>query len=269
MAWTDAEMGDDQAQAAYLAAGESGSHEPATAQDFAGMLRQRAIDTLTADGHGTCTMLKQARYVPESGAVVCGCGEFVPWSDDPESPPWAEGERSDAAEAREFDGPIGDGRQGPAAPPATRPGGTLTYEASDPIASTLALIDPSEVYTPEDVERHILDTLWRLETGQLFEREAVEGHYRAKLAFDRKFNLRTVANKDLRTDQCKAQSMIDCDPEYEAMINAEMVMKAVKATMHNLRSVLSGYQSTARSVGATYQAGGSQGGPPQRDRSPW
>jgi hypothetical protein len=35
---------------------------------------------------------------------------------------------------------------------------------------------------------------------------------------------------------------------------------AVKATMHNLRAVLSGYQSTARSVGVAYQAGGSPAG---------
>lgn len=237
--------------------------EQNTAQDLAGMLKQQAVKILTQAGHAHCPMLKEARYVPESGAVVCGCGEFEPHSEDPDNPPWASEEPSG------FDGPIGDGQQGPASPPAVRPGGTIAYEAQDPIRSTLDLIDPSQVYTPEDVERHILDTLWRLETGQLAERQSVEQYYAAKQAFDRKFFAQTIVHQDLRTDQCKAQSMVDCEDEYAKMLTAEMVAKAIKATMHNLRSVLSGYQSTARSVGSAYQAGGSQGGPPQRDRSPW
>lgn len=255
MAWDD-----ESAQAGYFG-GESN-----TAQDIAGVLSARLISILAASGHKACDMLPRARYLADSGAVVCGCGAFAPWSEDPDQPPW------EASEPGGFDGPIGDGQQGPTLglpAPAHPAGGTLTYEAADPIASTLALIDPSEVYTPEDVERHILDTLWRLETGQLFERQSVEEYYRAKLAFDRKFNARMIENGGLRTDQCKAQSMVDCDPELIAMSIAEMVAKAVKATMHNLRSVLSGYQSTARSVGATYQAGGSQGGPPKREESPW
>lgn len=249
---------------------DNSDHGQSTSGEYATVLKARMRDVLMQSGHRQCEYLSQASYDPASGSVVCGCGVFEPWpQDQPQSPPWDEGERSDAAEGREFDGPIGDGQQGPAGPPPARRAGNTVAEAADPIRSTLALIDTSQLYTPDDVERHILDTLFRLETGQLFERESVTRYYDAKQLFDRKFFAKTVEHKALRTDQCKAQAMVDCDPEYAAMLEAEMVMKAVKATMHNLRAVLSGYQSTARSVGATYNAGGSQGAAPPRDRSPW
>lgn len=236
--------------------------EQNTAQDLGGALRRAIVRTLENGGHAACEYLEKARIDPASGMVVCGCGVFEMWQQQndrgPDNPPWSPA-----------DGDYANAGQEPAAPPAVRPGGTIAYEAQDPIRSTLDLIDPSQVYTPEDVERHILDTLWRLETGQLAERQSVEQYYAAKQAFDRKFFAQTIVHQDLRTDQCKAQSMVDCEDEYAKMLTAEMVAKAIKATMHNLRSVLSGYQSTARSVGSAYQAGGSQGGPPQRDRSPW
>lgn len=241
------------------AEGHAADQYQSTAQDIAGMLRARAVAIITAAGHTDCPMVQQARYIPESGAVVCGCGEFEPWSEDPESPPWAPGERSDAAEAAEMDLPA------PGHPKA----GTAVAVAADPIRSTLALIDPTEVYGPEDVERHILDTLYRLETGALFERETVVKAWETEQAFTTKFNARQLVNAHLRTDLCKAQSMTDCVEEHAAMAEAKMMKDAVKQTMHNLRAVLTGYQSAARSVGSAYQAGGSQGAPPQRDGRPW
>lgn len=238
---------DDEGAEAY-AAGD-------TAQDIAGVLKARLVSILTASGHGVCDLLDAAQYKPDSGAVICGCGQFAPWSDDPDNPPWeATAEQNDATHR---------------AMTTSQKGGALTYEPSDPIRSTLALIDPTELYTPDDVERHILDTLYRLETGQLFERESVTKYYGAKQAFDLKFAACMVSSKGGAADVRKAQATLDCAEEYAALNDAEMVMKAVKATMHNLRSVITGYQSVAKSVAQTYQAGGSQGAPPQRERSPW
>jgi len=225
-----------------------------TAQDYAALLKREAMKILAEAGHADCSMLASARYVPESGAVVCGCGEFEPWSDSPDSPPWEPTADDDRAAFSE--------------PPAPRPGGALTYEAQDPIRSTLALIDPSQIYTPEEVERHILDTLYRLETGQLAERKSVELLFKTKQAFDLKFNACIATSSGGAADIRKAMAMNDCSDEYAAMLEAEMVAKAIKATMHNLRSVITGYQSVAKSVTASYQAGGSQGGPPQSGR-PW
>lgn len=245
----------------------AGEAQP-TAGDYARLLLARAVSILTAAGHRDCEYLQQARYEPASGAVVCGCGEFEPWSEDPETPPWAPGERSDAAESAQvqLDADAADRAAGRA---LQQRGGTAVAEAADPIRSTLALIDPTEVYGPEDVERHILDTLYRLETGALFERETVVKAYETAQAFDLKYNACIATSTGGSADVRKAMAMNDCATEYAAMMEAKMLKEAVKQTMHNLRAVLSGYQSTARSVGSAYQAGGSQGGPPQRTGRPW
>lgn len=249
--------------------------QPATAQDMAGVLKARCITILAASGHRVCDLLDGAHYRPDSGAVICGCGQFAPWSDDPDrNPPWESSTAENDAvhrgmqAAQEQRETLESGGLGLPAPGHPK-GGALTYEAQDPIRSTLALIDPTEMYTPDDVERHILDTLYRLETGQLFERASVEKFYAAKQAFDLKYAACMVSSKGGAADVRKAQATVDCAQEYAALNDAEMVLKAVKATMHNLRSVITGYQSVAKSVAQTYQAGGSQGAPPQRERSPW
>jgi hypothetical protein len=255
--------------------GHARDHEGAdTAQDIAGALKSKLISVLAASGHGACDLLADAQYRPDSGAVICGCGQFAPWSDDPASPPWeATREENDAvyrgmqaaADQREA---LESNTMGLPAPGQPR-GGALAYEPADPIRSTLALIDPTEVYGPEDVERHILDVLYRLETGALMERETIQVAYRTAQAFDTKYNAYVAANTGGAADVRKASAMVHCQHENDAMIDAKMLKEAVKQTMHNLRAVLSGYQSTARSVGSTYQAGGSQGAPPKRDGSPW
>lgn len=244
-----------------------GERAQPTAGDYASLLLARAISILTAAGHGACEYLKQAKYVPESGAVVCGCGEFEPWSDDPETPPWTPEERPDAAEAGQ--GGVANAADRAAGRALQQRGGSAVAEAADPIRSTLALIDPTEVYGPEDVERHILDTLYRLETGALFERETVVKAYETAQAFDLKYNACIATSTGGSADVRKAMAMNDCAAEYSAMMEAKMLKEAVKQTMHNLRAVLSGYQSTARSVGSAYQAGGSQGAPPSRTGRPW
>lgn len=211
------------------------------AETYAAELKQRCLTVLHDVEHLPCEWSDAARYEPDSGAVVCGCGEFA--------------EMPDGLQAT-VDGEA-------AGTPIVAKGGTLTYEARDPIDSTLALIDPSEVYSPVDVERHILDVLARLETGALFERETVRAEYDAKTAFERAYWRALNASTEGSADRRKADAMVQCEQLHEALIQAEFLAKAAKATMHNLRAVLSGYQSTARSVGAAYQAGGSQGGVPR------
>lgn len=243
--------------------------EEPTAGEYASQLAQRVRAVLAAEGHTECALLGQATYDAASGCAVCGCGVFgLLDGNQPDSPPWDVNERSDAAESAQLweDADAAD-RAANAA--LAQRGGTPPVQAADPISSTLALIDPTEVYGPEDVERHILDTLWRLETGALFERETVIKAWETEQAFTAKFNARVLVNGGLRTDLCKAQSMVDCAEEQAAMAEAKMMKEAVKQTMHNLRAVLSGYQSTARSVGSAYQAGGSQGAPPNRTGRPW
>lgn len=183
--------------------------------------------------HTDCEYLPRAKFDTVSEAVVCGCGEY------------------NSITAIEFANLVDD---------TNRALAVQGVAAKDPIAATLALIDPSEVYTPEEVERHILDVLARLETGGLFERETVVQAYESEQAFDMAY-YRAFHQSEQSSDQKrKADAMVKCEQEYTAMMQAKMLREAVKSTMHNLRAVLSGYQSTSRSIQATYQAGGSPGG---------
>ncbi len=205
------------------------------ALDIATELQERCRESLRAAGHGECEYLERASYNPEAGAVVCGCGVFVDMI--------------------------------PGAPPAVRPSAELVaqppalVQARDPIEATLALIDPAEQYTPVDVERHILEVLYRLETGALFERETIRQHHLAEVAFERAYWRAHDASQASAADRRKADAMTKCEAEHLALMEAKYLKEAAKQTMHNLRAVLSGYQSTARSVGAAYQAGGSNGRP--------
>lgn len=209
--------------------------------EYARQMTALCRSTLERNGHTDCNMLARAHWLPDSQRVMCGCGAFA---DAPEL-------------AEEQPTPDGTGvvRLGP--------GGELEYEPRDPIESALALIDPTHIYTPEEVERHILDVLARLECGALFERQTVERHHRAVDAWDRAFFRAINTSQATSADKRKAEAMVACDDAglSREKFEAEMVREAAKSTMHNLRSVLSGYQSVARSVGVMYQAGGSPGRP--------
>lgn len=204
-----------------------------TAQDYAAQLGQWCRRMLASAGHTSCSYLGTARYIPESGMVTCGCGEFTETSGDP------------------------------AAGTTVAPiGGTVPYTATDPIQSVLALIDASQIYTPDEVERHILDVLARLERGALFERECIRAKELAMADFDRLYWATIHTSEQSSELRRKAEAEVACEKAglTAARNEAKMMADAIKATMHNLRAVLSGYQSTAKSVTATYQAGGSPSG---------
>lgn len=130
--------------------------------------------------------------------------------------------------------------------------------AADPVQPGLPLIDPSEIATPEQLEAHLLDVIQRLETGQLFERECIEAEYTARLAWELA-KAKQIAKGGAAADVRMAAALAEHGDLFEKYLRAEMMRKATQAAMHNCRSMLSGYQTVARSVLTTYQAGGSPG----------
>jgi hypothetical protein len=138
--------------------------------------------------------------------------------------------------------------------------------ASDPVYPGLPMIDPSQIATPADLEAHLLDVIVRLERGQMFEREAIEAEYNARLAWELA-RARSIATGGGAADVREARALTDNEELYETYRRAEMMRKATQAAMHNCRSQLSGYQSVARSVLATYGAGGSPGPATSRGRN--
>lgn len=128
-------------------------------------------------------------------------------------------------------------------------------DLADPVSSALpAPLDPTEVYTPHDVELAIVDILGRLERGEYFLRQQIS---RLHLA-DYNLTMRkasSLAGSDRRAaDQREAEANLACAKEIYEQSEAAMLVRALRDTMHTLRSRLSGYQSVGRSVGASVNA---------------
>lgn len=206
--------------------------------------------TLAVAGHACGPgMLEKARFVPSENdydPAIVGCGVC-----------------GAAFDALPLDLPPSD----PVEPVA---GQVATQAAVDPIGTLLKLIDPTEVYTPQQVEERMLDCVRRLEQGAMFERACILAAYAAKHAYIMASSRALVDVRGQGSEKDReAAAMVSCEELYEEMGRTKMMEIATKAAMHNLRSILSGYQSVLRSVGATYNAGGSAQGSPKPGGGPW
>lgn len=205
----------------------------ADAIEYGQALRDRIQRVLLERGHSACGGNDNARFSFEQGVILCGCG-------------------------RDFDMPGAVQPVAPAEEASTATGsGLATRETRDPVQAQLATIDPAMAYTPVDVEMRILDVLARLEQGAVFERSAIDTAARAELTWKKAYWVAKNASKAGAADRREADAMVQTMELYEQHLEAQWVAKAVKATMHNLRAILSGYQSVAKSVSADMGAGGS------------
>jgi hypothetical protein len=120
-------------------------------------------------------------------------------------------------------------------------------EAQDPLAARVVVIDPSQPYTPQDVEQQLLDIEARLERGMHFQRYWEEAAYAAKMAYTIKA---AKARQDApgAKDQRDAYVLVRCEAEWREMELADAMVKSMRETMHTLRSLQSGYQTVSRSV---------------------
>lgn len=123
--------------------------------------------------------------------------------------------------------------------------------AEDPIAARVNVIDPTLPYGPADVEHQLIDIAARIERGTHFQREWEERHFRAKTAYELANAHALVNAKGGDAATRKAQALLDCRDEYLELAVCDTMMRAIRETMHNLRSLQSGYQTIARSVGAS------------------
>lgn len=229
--WVAPDYGDDDAPIVQF-------HAEMNAAELADRMADRIHDILEKSGHGTCNLEPYATTTLHEGVtvVVCGCGAYFPAPEFAAPGVDLVPERVDA--------------HGPAA---------VTVAAADPIARTLALIGPGQDYRPDEVERLMLDCVMRLEEGQAFERWSLEQASAARSAYDRKYALAfTQASGPMELRRNMAE--VECADLADERDRTDMVYRAAKAAMHNLRSTLSGYQSVLKSVQATYQTGGSNGG---------
>lgn len=199
----------------------------------------RGEELLALHGHVGCAQIKRVQYLPADAkypeTAQCGCKVLVKHG----KPIGVQGE-ADLVPA------MVNGEAAVA--------GRRSYHPDDPIAATIALIDPTKVYTPEQIEQQILDCNARLERGAHFERAAIEEEGRTELEWSNAFDLAVLNSKLGAADTRKADAMVTTRELHDAFVQARMVRKAIQSTMHNLRSVLSGYQSVGKSIANTYGA---------------
>lgn len=214
-----------------------------TAGDLGRVIKACVQETLLANAHQTCPSSPHAEYYSGddmpggAAAVACGCGEVF-----------------DAPPLRPF-GSSGDG-PGESAPR----GQVATQQPRDPVGTILPLIDPTQVYTPEQVESRILDCVARMEYGGMYERKVIEEAYATKMAYDMGYAKAHVLRIGGGSEKDRiALATVDCEDLFNAMTKAEMMRKAVAATMHNLRAALNGYQSVLKSINGSLPYGGSPG----------
>lgn len=124
----------------------------------------------------------------------------------------------------------------------------------DPLGSELGAMSPTAVYTPSDVELQLVSIVARLEAGQHFQRQWEVRANAAALAYEIA-HARAIVESDGRSKEVReAEALLACEDLYLTKMDAEATVKAVRESMHNLRSMLSGFQSIARSVGSSFNA---------------
>jgi hypothetical protein len=181
-------------------------------------------------------------------------GSYVSGLDDP--PPWDTSDQEPAASAS----PVSNVDPAADAIDALVPaGGAMPSSAVvpyDPIESALVAIDPTKIYTAMDIEMQLVSIEARLEQGQLFQRVWEMRALSAEIAYELAYAQAITDSQATSADRRKAEAILACQEQLVAKLTAKTMSKAVADTMHNLRSMLSGYQSIARSVGSSMQVGG-------------
>jgi hypothetical protein len=183
-------------------------------------------------------------------------------------PGWVDGAWSPADEAqarRDWAGnhdPQTDASTEPAEPkgvmPYRDPG---VVEMQDPLAARVVVIDPSQPYTPQDVEQQLLDIAARLERGMHYQRYWEERAFAAKSEYTLKA-ARARLEATGAKDQRDAYVTVKCEPEWRELELADAMVRSMRETMHTLRSLQTGYQTVARSVAESMRVpAGSRGRP--------
>jgi hypothetical protein len=139
--------------------------------------------------------------------------------------------------------------------PRDRPGTTDPTQREGDARSTGGLrhitTDPdatSRPYTPEEVEREIVDTLDRIERGAGYLTTQEEKRGAAKLEYELAYARALIRSTGRSQEQRNAEAMIACEELYERWQLLELTCRTAREGMHNLRSKLSGTQSVLRSV---------------------
>jgi len=132
--------------------------------------------------------------------------------------------------------------------PTQQPGGLrhMSYDPAQPMST--------RPYTPDEVERELVDTLWRLEAGAGWLTTKEEERAAAKLAYELAF-ARSMLAASGRSEKMREAEALNANRElYSDWQVLELTCRTAREGLHTLRSKLSGLQSVAKSVNAALGA---------------
>jgi hypothetical protein len=205
--------------------------------------------------HAECTVKNPNGVRVEAYGIHCGCGSRLGWppagyalETEPDPDDWAAAaaEAKMAAEQERAEQDAGE------VVPWEMPDSAVV--PVDPIESALLAMDPTQPYTPADIELQLVSIVARLEQGQHFQREWEIKANAAAVAFELA-NALAIVQADGRSKEIReAQAKLACREEFITKMTTEATVKAVRESMHTLRSMLSGFQSIGHSVGASFNA---------------
>lgn len=178
----------------------------------------------------------------ELTAVEAGWNDMADEAQD--GPPWdtsGEYHEDTAAEHRELEPPVPPKGIMPYRDPGVVP-------AEDPLAARVVVIDPTQPYTPLDVERQLLDIEGRLERGMHAQRYWEEREFAAESGWTQKAARIRLEDTGGAKDIRDARVQVRCEEEWRELLLCRAMVRAMRETMHTLRSLQTGYQSVLRSA---------------------
>jgi hypothetical protein len=109
--------------------------------------------------------------------------------------------------------------------------------------------DTGRPYTPDEVERELVVIIDRIERGAGWLTTQEEKRAAAKLGYELAF-ARARYNSDGRSsEQRNDDALLQCRDLYEEWQQLELVCRTAREGLHSLRSMQSGLQTVARSIG--------------------
>lgn len=198
-------------------------------------------------GHQDCDKYDDAPQFISGVGILCGCKAIIG--------PVEQSGQQEAAELATTVGvdEVAAAEQQEAA--LVRMGSDILREhVPGVIQAAIAAIDPTMPYGPREIEEQILDATTRLDRAIAYEAALIVAQFETEKDYKLARARAVWAAQGSNVQKQAAAADIAVEDAFREMVTAQQVCAAMKSVTHSLRSVLSGYQSLAKSVAAAYGA---------------
>lgn len=145
--------------------------------------------------------------------------------------------------------------------PDLDPGEVAPPEQVAPPPRLLDRLRTGQVITPMDVEASLVALVEKLDQGVAFQSEQERKLARMEEEYRVAYARALLASGERSADLRKARAEVATAELGDELAVQRVVVKTTRDAMHNLRSMMTGVQTIARSVAASYGVGGGPGDP--------